>query len=166
GGSDVFATMSTSTIEKLNILDRVTADRVTARVTTWLVVQGDDKRFEVNFRGSTFVNLAIDGMPIRLTQPLEQPDDDCVKPAGDSRIVSLAPDFGLPAGASLQEDGSLYVKNCGRLCVGEGEVIREANGEGGFAQLTMFRFKLGCPGGGTGTGGGGGGGGGMGWVAW
>jgi len=57
-----WVTLVTSSIEGLNVLDVVTADRLTAQMSTEHPLVGDNPK--VNFLGTTFENLKISGCPI------------------------------------------------------------------------------------------------------
>ena len=61
--SEAWHTMATATLEKLNLLDVVTADRVVAKV--WINVPRDENNSpKVNFFGTRFENLRINGAPV------------------------------------------------------------------------------------------------------
>ena len=57
-----WVTLATATVEGLNVLDVVTADRLTAQVSTEHPLEGDNPR--VTFLGTSFENLKIAGCPI------------------------------------------------------------------------------------------------------
>jgi hypothetical protein len=57
-----WVTLATAVIEGLNVLDVVTADRLTAQMSTEHPLQGDNPK--VNFLGTSFENLKIAGCPI------------------------------------------------------------------------------------------------------
>ncbi|MFZ0536056.1 MAG: choice-of-anchor P family protein [Candidatus Sulfotelmatobacter sp.] len=57
-----WVTLATATVEGLNVLDVVTADRLTAQVSTEHPLEGDNPR--VTFLGTSFDNLKIAGCPI------------------------------------------------------------------------------------------------------
>ncbi len=57
-----WVTLASATVEGLNVLDVVTADRLTAQVSTEHPLQGDNPR--VTFLGTSFENLKIAGCPI------------------------------------------------------------------------------------------------------
>ncbi|MGB7601535.1 MAG: choice-of-anchor P family protein [Candidatus Sulfotelmatobacter sp.] len=57
-----WVTLATATVEGLNVLDVVTADRLTAQISTEHPLEGDNPR--VTFLGTSFENLKIAGCPI------------------------------------------------------------------------------------------------------
>jgi hypothetical protein len=57
-----WVTLASATVEGLNVLDVVTADRLTAQVSTEHPLEGDNPR--VTFLGTSFENLKIAGCPI------------------------------------------------------------------------------------------------------
>jgi hypothetical protein len=57
-----WVTLATATVEGLNVLDVITADRLTAQVSTEHPLEGDNPR--VTFLGTSFENLKIAGCPI------------------------------------------------------------------------------------------------------
>jgi hypothetical protein len=59
-----YTTLVTATVEKLNILDVVTADRVTARLASSHKLDEDEPR--ITLLGSTIENLKICGFPVHL----------------------------------------------------------------------------------------------------
>ena len=59
-----YTTLSTATVEGLNILDVVTADRVVSRVSSFWTNKDREPHF--SFSGSHFDNLKIAGCPIRV----------------------------------------------------------------------------------------------------
>jgi hypothetical protein len=81
-----FATLATSVVEDLNILEIVTADRVISRVTTEHPAEGYTPK--VTLVGSNFINLRIAGFPVEvvlnfklLNPPDKYPDSPWLKNA-------------------------------------------------------------------------------------
>ena len=74
-----FVTLSTSVVEKLNILDVLTADRVIAQISTehpeWWPEEGQGRRRRqvpsVTFLGTRFENLRIDGREVKLKTQMD-----------------------------------------------------------------------------------------------
>jgi hypothetical protein len=64
-----WVTLSTATIEGLNILDVITADRVSAQVSTEHPLIGNDPK--VSFLGTTFENLKIGGYSVDVELDLD-----------------------------------------------------------------------------------------------
>jgi hypothetical protein len=133
GGEHV--SLATSTVEKLNILDVVTADAVVSRVTsvypaTW---QNDDRdvhpaRFYV--AGSHFDNLKVDG---RLIQ-------------GDAES-RFKPDDGFAVNRNEAGREFLFSHPCREIFIPEFGTIHlgEVDIYSAKIILTMLRVELGCP---------------------
>jgi hypothetical protein len=60
-----WVTLVTSVVEGLNVLDVITADRLSAQISTEHPLQGDNPK--VNFLGTSFENLKVAGCPIDIT---------------------------------------------------------------------------------------------------
>ena len=75
-----FATLATSVLEGLNVLDVVTADRVVAQISTVHPAYGTGQVPSVTFLGTRFDNLRIDGHKVEVERDLDilgpKPDDD------------------------------------------------------------------------------------------
>jgi len=75
-----FATLTTSVIEGLNVLDVVTADRVVAQISTVHPAYGTGQVPSVTFLGTRFDNLRIDGRKVEVDRCLDilgpKPADD------------------------------------------------------------------------------------------
>src|SRR5580704_16666351 len=66
-----YATLSTSVIEGLNVLDVVTADRVVAQISTVHPRYGKGQVPSVTFLGTRFDNLRIDGHAVEVERNLD-----------------------------------------------------------------------------------------------
>ncbi|MGA9528641.1 MAG: hypothetical protein WBS24_11040 [Terriglobales bacterium] len=66
-----FATLSTSVVEGLNVLDVVTADRVVAQIATVHPIYGKGQVPSVTFLGTRFENLMINGYKVEVDRGLE-----------------------------------------------------------------------------------------------
>ncbi|HEY6338019.1 MAG TPA: hypothetical protein VIW68_05960, partial [Candidatus Sulfotelmatobacter sp.] len=120
--SDGFATLVTSVLEGLNVLDVVTADRVVAQISTVHPYFGKGQVPSVTFLGTRFENLRIGGHKVEVTRNLEilgsrpSESDSYFKDAGvQSRITTqynnIANDTNLPLwGAKEFPKGPLAVK--------------------------------------------------------
>jgi hypothetical protein len=75
-----FATLATSVLEGLNVLDVVTADRVVAQISTVHPIYGTGQVPSVTFLGTRFDNLRIAGHKVEVERSL---DILGPKPAGD-----------------------------------------------------------------------------------
>jgi hypothetical protein len=60
-----WVTLATSVVEGLNVLNVITADRLTAQISTEHPLKGDNPK--VTFLGTSFENLKITGCPIDIT---------------------------------------------------------------------------------------------------
>jgi hypothetical protein len=60
-----WVTLVTASLEGLNVLDVITADRLTAQISTEHPLEGDNPK--VTFLGTTFENLKVAGCPIDVT---------------------------------------------------------------------------------------------------
>jgi hypothetical protein len=176
-GDKVFhTTLATATIEDLNILDVITADRVVARVSSFWVNPEYESHF--SFSGSRFDNLRIAGHPVkvdlhsRLIAALpkfsdvagELKDKKFRKVAEESFpdasfdvtkhngviFCSLATDMSAEAPGVTAKGHVFHVPHFGKVYLAEVLV------EPWRRTLTMIRFALGSPVGGAGTAGQGG----------
>ena len=108
-------TLSTATVEGLNILDVITADRISAQVSTEHPLEGDNPK--VSFLGSTFENLKIGGHRVDVALDLEicdqgngraYPKDPCV--CSDnflSKVKDQYKQMTAPQPAAKKEDNPL-----------------------------------------------------------
>ncbi len=96
--SDGFATLATSVLEGLNVLDVVTADRVVAQISTVHPPYGSGQVPSVTFLGTRFENLRIGGHKVEVERNLEILGP---KPAGDK---SYFDDPGVQSRVSQQYD--------------------------------------------------------------
>ena len=89
-----WVTTSSSVVEGLNVMDVVTADRLSAQISTEHPLQGDYPK--VSFLGTSFENLKIAGCPVEVTLDLDicdqgngrnYPDGPCVN---DERFLDKA----------------------------------------------------------------------------
>jgi hypothetical protein len=94
--SDGFATLATSVLEGLNVLDVVTADRVVAQISTVHPPYGSGQVPSVTFLGTRFENLRIGGHKVEVERNLEILGP---KPAGDK---SYFEDSGVQSRISAQ----------------------------------------------------------------
>lgn len=147
GPAGVHNTLMTSRIEKLNILDVVTADLVVARLTAEYRAE-DFNRFRdlwVSPLGTTFVNLRIAGHPVEVPLPEESrfaPD----KPHSyeDFRKVKLAGPY-HPAARAFPGT-TIHVPGVGTLVFASLAVQKDPDHEGAHDYtLTMIRAELGSP---------------------
>jgi hypothetical protein len=158
-----FNVLATSSVEKLNILDQVTADRIVARIAIRYEDGQPARFFSV---GSYFENLRIGGCAIDVEMDgalvCNNGFGNLVAAAKSEdmrqRLLYLLPDGNFPAGQQLMMltlaknirfDGrspngdkpyctSVYVPNFGRIYLAELTVTPVS------ASITMLRAELGC----------------------
>ena len=87
-----WVTLATSVVEGLNVLDVITADRLSAQISTEHPLEGDHPT--VTFLGTSFENLRVAGCPIEVTLDFDicdqgakdgYPNEPCVE---DDRFLS------------------------------------------------------------------------------
>ena len=133
GGS--FNTLATATIEGLNILNVVTADRVVARLASRYTP--DTKERVNSFAGSHFANLRIAGCPVNVKIDPERLKS--VRQSDTARFGTLGVVDGLGAtpGVEVLESGVVHVPHFGTIYLGEIVITRC------YQTLSMLRFELG-----------------------
>jgi len=142
-----YVSLATSTVEKLNILDVITADRVVCRVTSVYPFHDHPRRCQDEklhpakffFGGSHFENLRIDGKHIKCE--IETPETEegfMIKSAETSRAYIFPATY---CETHIPQFGSIY--------------LGEKDAYGGKVILTMLRVELGCAHEGSATAGGG-----------
>jgi hypothetical protein len=131
-----FHTLATATIEKLNILNVVTADRVVARLAS-KYSPATGQHF-ATIVGSHFENLRIAGSTVKVDI-----DPDELKFTQKTERVRYGT-FAVPVdlegcrGVKLLKDGGIHIPEFGRIYLAES--ILTAN----YQSLTMCRVVLGC----------------------
>jgi hypothetical protein len=139
-----YVTQATSTVEKLNILDVITADTVVSRIVSVFPADGkllercgpDDHKASFHVASSRFENLKIDG-------GLKQ--------------CKLNPDFAKEGGFFIKQcevkpqHRSLFAEPCTEFLIPHFGAIRvgQVDSYSGKVILTMLQIDLGCPIGGT-----------------
>ena len=131
-----FNTLATATVEGLNILNVVTADRVVARLAS--KYSKDTREYSATFAGSHFENLRIAGNPVEVEIAPER-----LKPSPRSEkiqfgTIAAAIDIPETRGSEVREDGAIYVPEFGRLYFAECVVTTC------YQSISMFRVMLGC----------------------
>ncbi len=135
-----YVSHATATVEKLNILDVVTADRVVARVTSVFPADPKEELDRSDFHpssffisGSYFDNLKIDGKSYDCQREEEETSD------------------GFKIRRDEASRGYIFEESCCAIPVEQFGVIYlgEIFKYGGKMILSMFRVELGCPNSGT-----------------
>ncbi len=130
---DHYVSMATATVEKLNILDMITADRIVVKVTSVYPVdkrdQGVSHPASFDISGSHFDNLRIDGTYKDCAMPAKETPG----PFSASNIEGgVEPIFGKDhCGIHIPQFGIIHL---GERFMYAGKVI-----------LSMLRVELGCP---------------------
>jgi hypothetical protein len=133
-----YVSLATSTVDKLNILDVITADAIVSRVTSvYPVVKTPEGGEAVQVRepryylaGSHFDNLKLDGKPIQYErEPSFQSENGFSIQTTEVRRSGLF--INPPHEISVAQFGSVH--------------LGEVNIYGGKIILTMLRVELGCP---------------------
>jgi hypothetical protein len=170
---DFYTTLVTATVENLNFLDVVSADRVVSRVSSYHILPNNESHF--SFVGAQFVGLKIAGHPVeivmndRLFAHLDtfdkvkkelETDKDFKKMAEDpfhtgtrskvgedhgEILCSIIKELKTDAPGVTVEGHALVVPQFGRIYVGEA-LLGPCK-----RTLTMLRLELGSPVEGSGT---------------
>lgn len=131
-----FHTLGTATIEGLNILDVVTADRVVARLASKYPKDNGDRSF--TFAGSHFDNLRIAGCPVEVKIDPEQ-----LKSSRQSEGAQFG-SFAVPIevedcfGLERLEDGAIQVPHFGKIYLAE-SLVTDC-----YQSISMLRVVLDC----------------------
>jgi len=133
---EFFNTLATSTIERLNIHNVLTADRVVARLASKYSKENGERT--VTFAGSHFENLRIAGCPIEVRIDPERLDSS--SRSERARFGTFAAPVSLPRcyGLELVEDGAIHVFQLGKV------YLAECLSTACYASISMLRVVLGC----------------------
>jgi hypothetical protein len=131
-----YNTLATATVEGLNILNVVKADRVVARLAS--KYSKDTREYSATFAGSHFENLRIAGKLVEVEIAPERlkrlPRSDKIQFSSIAEAIDLADG----CGTEVCEDGAIYVPELGRLYFAECVVTPC------YQSISMFRINLGC----------------------
>ena len=131
-----FNTMATATVEGLNILDVITADRVVARLAS--KYSKETREQSATFAGSHFHNLRIAGYPLAV---VISPDRLKSPPRSDKAQFGTfkAPvDLKGCTGLELLKDGAIHIAEFGKIYLAESLVTAS------YQSISMLRVELGC----------------------
>jgi len=133
-----YTTAATVTIEGLNILGVVTADRVVARLVS---EQPKDEKEEPVFTiaGSHFENLRVAGCPLPVRPDFGRLADCRRRQKVDLRTVMIPLELDASCGLKMHLDGAIEVPEFGKL------YFLEFLSTPCYQSLTMLRLELGCP---------------------
>jgi hypothetical protein len=132
--AESYDTLATATVEGLNILNIVTADRVVARVASKYLKES--REYFSTFAGSHFENLRIAG---RLVDVEIIPERLKRLPRSEKiefGSLAAAVDLKGRCGSELCEDGAIYLPGLGRLYFAECLVTPS------YQSISMFRVVL------------------------
>jgi hypothetical protein len=134
--SGSFNTLATATVEGLNILNVVKADRVVARLAS--KYSKDSRNYSATVAGSHFENLRIAGCPLKIE--IDPKRLKFTRRPEKSELGAFATPVDLEEcrGVERLEDGALYVPHFGRIYLAELLVTAC------YLSITMFRIVLGC----------------------
>lgn len=133
-----FNTLATATVERLNIFNVLTADRVVARLASKYSKDKDNGDRSYTFAGSYFENLRIAGHPVEVDI-----DPERLKSARRSQRAQFGT-FAAPVeiedywGLELLDDGAIHVPEFGRVYLAESLVTPY------YQTIAMIRVVLGC----------------------
>ncbi|MGO8790093.1 MAG: choice-of-anchor P family protein [Terriglobia bacterium] len=134
--SDAYNTLATATVEGLNILNLVKADRVVARLAS--KYSKDSRQHSATIAGSYFENLRIAGNLVQIVIPPERLKSPPRSEKLSFGTLAATIDVEGSCGLELCEDGGIHVPEFGKLYFAESVVTAC------YQSLTMFRVVLGC----------------------
>ena len=134
--ADFFNTLATATIERLNIHNVLTADRVVARLASKYSKASGERT--TTFAGSHFENLRIAGCPVEVRIDPEKMNFS--RQSERARFGTFAPSVGLRPcyGMELLEDGAIHFDQLGKV------YLAECLSTACYASISMLRVVLGC----------------------
>jgi hypothetical protein len=157
---NIVTTSAISTLAGLNLLDFLTIDKLVSRLTGRYVQDEKNKESHIIAFGSYFHNFRLGGYEIGITlrhkllldsQNFQQLKDNLGLSTGVGAVhCSLVEKIDVPSALEglVKVDGHiLVVRDFGKIA------LAEIFATPGSVTLTMLRFKLGSPDGGTGSGG-------------
>lgn len=134
--ANFYETLATSTIEGLNILNVVTADRVVARLAS--KYSKDKGERSVTFTGSHFANLRVAGCPLEVT--IDPARTKTSRHSAQAQYGTFATSIDLKNCPSVErlDDGGLHVPQFGKVYLAE-SVVTSC-----YQSISMIRVVLGC----------------------
>ena len=131
-----FHTVATATIEGLNILDVVKADRVVARVAS-KYAKGNGAR-SVTFAGSLIENLRIGGHPLDVV--IDPGQMKAARRTDRAQLGTCVTPINLKGAFGLEQlpDGGIHVPEFGKVYLLESLITSH------YQTLSMLRVELGC----------------------
>jgi hypothetical protein len=132
-----YNTLATVTIEGLNILDTITADRIVARLASSQPQEGGEP--EVTIVGTHFENLQVAGYPLDAQPDLKRLADFAKPKRMELRSLMLPIELDENSGITMPEEGVFEVPQFGKL------YLLQFQRTQCYQSLTMLHLDLGCP---------------------
>jgi hypothetical protein len=132
-----YSTLAITTIEGLNILGAITADRIVARLASTQPEEGGAPEFTIV--GSHFENLQVAGYPLDVRPDLKRLAGYSRPKRVDLRSLIIPPELEEDCGLKPLEDGAIEVPQLGKL------YLMEFLSTPCYQSLTMLHLDLGCP---------------------
>jgi len=132
-----YNTLATVTIEGLNVLGAVTADRVVARLASSQPEEGG--RPDVTIVGSHFENLQVAGYPLDVRPDLKRLENYRRPERAELRTLMNPPLLDEDCGISPHGDGAFEIPQVGKL------YLIQFLSTPCYQSLTMLHLDLGCP---------------------
>ena len=136
-GKRKYNTLATATIEGLNILGAITADRIVARLASAQPEEGGPP--EVTIVGSHFENLQVAGCRLHVHPDHRRLADYSRPKRVNLQSLMVPPELDDDCGLKLHEDGAIVVPQLGKL------YLLEFLSTPCYQSLTMLHLDLGCP---------------------
>lgn len=134
----VFATLATSTVEGLNVMDMVTADRVVAHVVSSFRA-ADGKRL-FHLIGTRFENLKIAGIPVSVNLALDVKNEDFPAEGRNRREIARGSLLRrVESELSRFEGHVIHIDGFGTIRLAELDISPFTR------RVTMLEVDLGCP---------------------
>ena len=132
-----YNTLATVTIEGLNVLGAITADRIVARLASSQPEEGGPP--EVSIVGSHYQNLQVAGCPLDVQPDLRRLADYSRPKRVNLQSLMIPPELDEDCGIKLLEDGAFEIPQLGKL------YLLEFLSTPCYQSLTMLHLDLGCP---------------------
>jgi hypothetical protein len=132
-----YNTLATVTVEGLNILDTITADRIVARLASSQPEKGG--RPEVTIVGTHFENLQVAGYLLDAQPDLKRLTNFARPEKVNLQSLMLPIELDENSGISMPEDGVFEVPQFGKL------YLLQFLSTPCYQSLTMLHLDLGCP---------------------
>lgn len=132
-----YNTLASVTIEGLNVLDSITADRLVARLASSQPEDGGPP--EVTIVGTYFQNLQVAGYALDAQPDLRRLTDYSRPKKVELRSLMIPVELAENSGITLLEDGAFEVPQLGKL------YLLQFMSTPCYQSLTLLHLDLGCP---------------------